>query len=264
MLRAAALLLALFSAPALQAEGGGRAGLLSGIDRVLADPSDEAAKKELAAASAAAAATEKAAADAERQRLQAGADADYARLTDMRAEKAARVREWTKRFDRACELARGAATSKRAVDEYERLLAVFPVYTDSADLLRDSGVKIMSIFYETVKRDYPYLAAGRAAADSKMLASLQFARNSEQMSERGGGVNSGVADAEVRRADRLERTRRKVLDRLDDMSAGLTLVRRRRWDEALKYFEAVLAWDKGNEEALYYAKLARSRAKEKR
>lgn len=266
MRRAAAALAALFfcagSAAAAEPPRGApeRAELLRRMDRVLADPADEAAKAELGAAAGRAAAAEKAAAEDERAELMAGAEKDHARLSAMQGEKAARTAEWKRDFSRACSLAGSAATVRQAVDEYERLLEDFPVYSDAAPLLAESGGRIRGIFYETVKKTYPYLTVGRTTADAKMLASLQFARTSAQQSETGGGVLTRVAERELRRADKLRRLEEQLEKRLDDMSAGLALFRRRRWAEAVKLFDAVLSFDKTNEEALYYKGLARARA----
>lgn len=265
MSRAAAALAALFCAGSAAAAeppkaAPERAELLRRMDRVLADPADEAAKADLGASADRAAAAEKAAAEDERAELMAGAEKDYAKLSAMRGEQAARTAEWKHEFARACALAASAATVRQAVDEYERLLESFPVYSDAAPLLAESGGRIRSIFYETVKKTYPYLAEGRTTADAKMLASLQFARTSAQQSERGGGLSTRVAERELRRADKLRRLEEQLDKRLDDMSSGLALFRRRRWAESVKLFDAVLAFDKANEEALYYKGLARTRA----
>lgn len=264
MSRAAAALAALFCAGGAAAaeppKGAERAEVLRQMDRVLADPDDAAAKAELGAAAGRAAAAEKVAAEDERAELMAGAEKDYAKLTAMQAEKAARNAEWKREFSRACALAASAATVRQAVDEYERLLGNFPVYSDAAPFFAESGGRIRGIFYETVKKTYPYLAEGRTTADAKMLASLQFARMSTQQFDSGGGLSTRVAERELRRADRLRRLEEQLYRRLEDMSSGMALFRRRRWAEAVKLFDSVLSFDKTNEEALYYKGLARSRA----
>ncbi|OGR76556.1 MAG: hypothetical protein A2X32_12335 [Elusimicrobia bacterium GWC2_64_44] len=260
----AAALSALLLAPAaLSAEAGAaaeRAELVRQIDRVLANPASDAAKVALESSVGRAAAAEKADAEAERAKLMAAAEKDYAKLAALRAAKAERVNEWEDDFSRACSLASGAATVRRAVDEYERLLSDFPVYSDTGELLRKSGEKIRGIFYATIKKAYPYLAEGRTTADSRMLASLQFARSAAQQSATGGGTMSRVAERELRRADKLKRLEEEVTRQQENMAAGLALFRRRRWAEAGKNFDAVLAFDKANEEALYYKGLARGRA----
>lgn len=258
----AALLLApaALSAEATKGAAAERAELVRQIDRVLANPASDAAKVALESSVGRAAAAEKADAEAERAELMAAAEKDYAKLAALRAAKAERVREWEDDFSRACSLASGAATVRRAVDEYERLLSDFPVYSDTGELLRKSGEKIRGIFYVTIKKAYPYLAEGRTTADSRMLASLQFARSAAQQSETGGGTMSRVAERELRRADKLKRLEEEVARQQENMAAGLALFRRRRWAEAGKNFDAVLAFDKANEEAIYYKGLARGRA----
>jgi len=258
----AALLLAPAGLPAetVKSAAAERAELVRQIDRVLANPASDAAKVALESSVGRAAAAGKAEAGAEGAEVRAGAETALARLPELGAAKAERVREWEGNFSRACSLASGAATVRRAVDEYERLLASFPVYSDTAELLRRSVGKIRGIFYSTIKKTYPYLAEGRTTADSRMLASLQFARSAAQQSETGGGTMSRVAERELRRADQLKRLEEEVTGKQESMTAGLALFRRRRWAEAGKNFDAVLAFDRANEEALYYKGLARSRA----
>lgn len=256
----AALLCAGAGAEAPEPADPKRTEVLRQMDRVLADPSDEKAKELLGLAADRASEAEKAAAAKERAALLAGAEKDYARLSEMQALRAERVAAWKKSFVRARSLASGAATVRRAVDDYERLLSGFPVYSDTAELLAGSDAEIRKVFYETIKKTYPYLAEGRATADAKMLASLQFARVSAQQAETGGGMVTRAAEAELKRADRLRRLREMAEKQLGNMSAGLALFRRRRWAESLKHFDEILAFDKANEEALYYKGLARSRA----
>jgi hypothetical protein len=263
---AAAALTALLLVPAAGGEdaalkaAGERAEVVRQIDRVLAGPASDAAKIALESSVGRAVAAEKVSAEAERGELLAGAEKDYAKLTAMRAAKAARVAQWEQNFARACTLASGAATVRQAVGDYERLLVAFPVYSDSAERLRSSGIKIRGIFYSTIKKSYPYLAEGRTTADSRMLASLQFARVSAQQAQTGGGTMSRVAEQELKRADKLRRLEEQLETQQENISSGLALFRRRLWAESLKYFEDVLAFDRANEEALYYKALARARA----
>lgn len=237
-----------------------RADVLKQMDKVIADPSDDKARISLDSAAGRAAALEKSMAEAERARLLAGAKKDFARLSEMQASRAARVEEWKTDFSKACDLASSAATVRRAVAAYEDLLAGFPVYSDDAGLLAESGERIRGIFFDTIKKTYPYLAVGRTTADARMLAALQFARASAVQSETGGGNLSWVTEAELKKADKLKSLEDVLQRHLENMSSGLVSFRRRRWAESVKYFDEVLAFDKANEEAIYYKGLAVSRA----
>lgn len=257
----AALLCCLAPAYCAEAPAGGaqRDEVLRQIDRVIANPADDAAKEGLGRSAGRAAAQEKSSAGSERALLLSGAKKDYDRLTAMQAVRAERVAQWKKKFSKACSLASGAATVRRAVDEYEGLLRSFPVYSDSAGLLAESAANIRGIFFGTIKKTYPYLAEGRVTADANMLAALQFARASDRKGEFGDWQASGVAEGELKRAQKLRSLEELLERRLADMASGLSLFRRKHWAESLKYFDEVLAFDRANEEAQYYRELAKSR-----
>jgi len=153
-----------------------RAGILRLMDRVIADPSDEQARKELRLATGLAVEKERRAASEERAALLAGAGLDRGRIMAMRASKKKRLDAWNDDFLKACALASGADTVKEAVAAYENLLETFPVYSDNRAYLLASGAKIKGIFYKVIKETYPYLVAGRDTVDERTLAALQFSR----------------------------------------------------------------------------------------
>lgn len=246
-------------APRPPAEGQ-RDEVLRLMDGVLADPADEAARTRLRLSAGKAAAAEKSAIDAERARLLAAARRDKAETDAMLAAKAARTASWKKDFSKACALAEKAETAREAVAAYERALETFPVYSDNKALLADSGRDIRAIFFKTIQKGYPYLAEGRTTADTKMLAALQFARASDQTGEYGGRPDQGAAEAALKKTEKFRRLEQALARQYESLEQGLVLYGRKHWAEALKRFNDVLAFDKANEEALYYRTLAKARA----
>ncbi len=257
----AALLPAFLLPAALLAPAAGRcADLPRLIDRVVADPGSVSAHEELGAEAGKAVARQRKAWQEERTRLMREAAAAKAARDGMEEEKNGRLARWNADFSAACSMASRPDTVKEAVSAYERLLTVFPVYSGAEKTLEDSDRRIMGIFFRTIKRSYPYLAEGREAADARMLAALVFSRVSEKQSEFGGAPPSGMTEAQLRKAEKLDSLERVIRARLSDLNEALSLYGREHWGESVKYLDAVLAFDKGNEEALYYRDLALARS----
>lgn len=236
-----------------------RSGMVKLMDRVLADPSDEAARAELRTAVGLAVEKERRAAAAERQALVAGTVRDRAKILAMRAAKEKRFGAWKKDFSRACRLASGADTVKEAVAAYERLLETFPVYSDNRADLLESGIKIRKIFYDVIKKAYPYLVAGRSSIDERTLAALQFSRAAARQ-EFGDAPDSLAADKELKKAERFRRLERELAVQHENVKNAMDLYEKKRYAPSLKYFDEVILFDRNNEEALFYWALAKKRA----
>ncbi len=236
-----------------------RAGILKLMDRVIADPSDEAARAELLAASGRAVEKERSASVAEREALLAGAGRDREKMLAMSAAKKKRLDAWKNDFSKACSLASGADTVKEAVAAYEGLLETFPVYYDDrADLLA-SGTRIRGIFYRVIKKTYPYLVEGRNSIDERTLAALQFSRAAVRQ-EFGGAPDTDAAEKELKKAERFRQLERELFKKHENIKTAMDLFGIRRYAESLKYFDEALVYDRTNEEALFYRALAKKKA----
>lgn len=269
----ALVLAALLPASAQAAAGGGdagskaaraalddsRAGLLKLMDRVMADPSDEQARKELRVAAGLAVEKERLAYAAEREELLAGAGLERGKIMAMRAAKKKRQDSWARAFLKACGLASRADTVKEAVSAYESLLETFPVYSDNRAYLLASGAKIKGIFYKVIKETYPYLVAGRDTIDERTLAALQFSRVAA-LQEYGGHPDTAAAEKELKKAERFRRLERELLLKHENIKTALDLYEIKRYGESLKNFDQALSYDRNNEEALFYRALARKKA----
>ena len=236
-----------------------RAGILRLMDRVIADPSDEQARKELRLATGLAVEKERRAASEERAALLAGAGLDRGRIMAMRASKKKRLDAWNDDFLKACALASGADTVKEAVAAYENLLETFPVYSDNRAYLLASGAKIKGIFYKVIKETYPYLVAGRDTVDERTLAALQFSRVAA-LQEFGGRPDTTAAERELKKAERLRRLERELVLKHENIKAAMDLYEIKRYADSLKNFDQALSYDRNNEEALFYRALARKKA----
>ena len=247
------------AAASAEAEGDPGAGLLKLMDRVIADPSDEAARAELLAATARAVESERRASAAEREKLLAGAGRDQTKTLAMRAAKKKRLDAWKDDFSKACSLAAGEDTVKEAVAAYERLLETFPVYSDDrADLLA-SGTRIRVIFFRVIKKAYPYLVEGRTGIDERTLAALQFSRAAARQ-EFGGAPDTGAAEKELKKAERFRQLERDLFKKHENIKTAMDFFAIRRYAESLKYFDEALVSDRANEEALFYRELAKKKA----
>lgn len=231
------------------------------MDRVLADPADAEARNGLEAAAARAAAAEKAAAEAERAALLAEAERTRRSKEALDEAKALRLSAWQKQFSKACSLAGSADRAGDAVALYEKLLETFPVYSDTRELLDESGARIRGIFFATIKKAYPYLAEGRDTADARMLAALQFSRASERQMDYGGRQPAGVAEAQLKKAQKLRNLETELKTRHETLKEGLSLFSRKRWAEARDKLEEVEYYDRDNEEALHYLQLISEKLK---
>lgn len=225
------------------------------MDRVLADPADAEARNSLEAAASRAAAAEKAAAEAERAALLAEAERTRLGKEALAEAKSRRLEAWQKQFSKACSLAGSADRAGDAVALYEKLLETFPVYSDTRELLDESGARIRGIFFETIRKSYPYLAEGRDTADARMLAALQFSRASERQMDYGGRQPAGVAEAQLKKAQKLRNLENELKTRHETLKEGLSLFSRKRWPEAREKLEEVEYYDRENEEALHYLQL---------
>ncbi|MBI4351406.1 MAG: hypothetical protein HY550_08205 [Elusimicrobia bacterium] len=236
-----------------------RAGMLKLMDRVIADPSDEQARRELRVAAGLAVEKERLAFAAEREELLAGAGRERGKIMAMRAARKKRQDSWDRDFLKACGLASEAHTVKEAVSAYESLLETFPVYSDNRAYLLASGAKIKGIFYKVIKEIYPYLLAGRDSVDERTLAALQFSRVAA-MQEYGGHPDTTAAEKELKKAERFRRLERELLLKHENIKTAMDLYEIKRYADSLKNFDQALAYDRNNEEALFYRALARKKA----
>lgn len=236
-----------------------RAGILKLMDRVIADPSDEQARKELRLATGPAVEKERRAAAEERAALLAGAGLDRGKIMSMRAAKKKRLDAWNDDFLKACALASGADTVKEAVAAYENLLETFPVYSDNRAYLLASGAKIKGIFYKVIKEMYPYLVAGRDTVDERTLAALQFSR-AAALQEFGGRPDTTAAERELKKAERLRRLEQELVLKHENIKAAMDLYEIKRYADSLRNFDQALSYDRHNEEALCYRALAGKKA----
>ena len=229
------------------------------MDRVLADPADEEARKELRSAMVLAVGKERRASAAERQALLAGAGLDRGKILAMRAAKQKRLDAWNKAFLKACGLASGEDTVKEAVAAYESLLETFPVYSDNRAYLLASELRIKRIFYAVVKKAYPYLVAGRDTVDERTLAALQFSRVA-RLQEFGGHPDTTAAERELKKAERFRRLEKELVLKHENIKTAMDLYEIKRYADSLKNFDLALSYDRSNEEALFYRALARKKA----
>jgi len=229
------------------------------MDRVLADPADEEARKELRSAMVLAVGKERRASAAERQALLAGAGLDRGKILAMRAAKQKRLDAWNKAFLKACGLASGEDTVKEAVAAYESLLETFPVYSDNRAYLLASELRIKGIFYAVVKKAYPYLVAGRDTVDERTLAALQFSRVA-RLQEFGGHPDTTAAERELKKAERFRRLEKELGLKHENIKTAMDLYEIKRYADSLKNFDLALSYDRSNEEALFYRALARKKA----
>ena len=240
---------------ALERAGKYKAAVLSYMDMVIADPSDEAARTGLRAAAARASAGERRTAAAEREALLAGAGRDRRRALVVRAAAERRLTAWKKNFSKACSLAAGADTVREAVEAYGRLLGAAPVYSFDGGYLLEATARIKGIFYKTIKGEYPYLVEGREYADERDIAALMFARDSAQDAS-SRYMDSGAAQNVLDTADKLRRLERGLAARRRALERGIELYTRGRYLEACDFFDEVLAGDPRNEEAAFYSAVA--------
>ncbi len=236
-----------------------RAGILKLMDRVIADPFDEQARKELRLATGLAVEKERRAAAAERAALLAGAGQDRKKIMAIRAAKKKRLDAWSVDFSKACSLASGADTVKEAVAAYESLLETFPVYSDNRAYLLASVAKINGIFYKVIKKTYPDLVAGRDTVDERTLATLQFSR-AAALQEFGGHPDTTAAERELKKAERLRSLEQELVLRHENIKAAMDLYEIKRYADSLKNFDQALSYDRDNEEALFYRALAGKKA----
>jgi len=226
-------------------------GVAALLDKVLADPSDAAARERLREAAEAAAAREKASAVSEQAALRTGADRDRKRVLDLRETKDRRMTAWEKKFSVVCSLAGSGETAGQAVAAYERLLENAPVYSDNREQLVADSVKVKTIFYNTIKKEFPYLVQDRTSANERDIAALMFARASET-DESGRYIDTSGAQKTLDMAERLTRLERELELQYTNLGSGLELYAKKRYTEAAGFFEEVLAFDSENEEALFY------------
>jgi len=256
----AALFSAAMSAAVFGAPGAGeKAEILELMDKVLESPSDGAARARLGTVAGRAVDEEKAAAEKERRVLMKEAEAAHRRKLELAAAKKKRLSAWKKSFSKACSLASDADTAAEAVALYEELLGSFPVYSGNVAMLHSSDEKIMGIFLKTVRKSYPYLAAGRSRADDMMLAALNFSRGSERQSLYGERAPDGIAEAQLKKAEKLRGLKTYLGGLHGDMDEGVSFFTRGRWADAADNFGKVLGFDPRNEEALYYHSLAEAK-----
>lgn len=256
---ALALILAAAASAGAQ-ESPGRARMVKLMDRVISNPKDELAREKLDAEAKRAVAAERRFSEKERARLLEEAAKAKEKRDSMNAAKALRLAAWKKDFNRACSLASDPDTVRHAVEAYEELLLEFPVYSDTRKLLAASETRVMGIFYRTIKDSYPYLAQGRETADARMLASLVFSRASERQAEYGGSLTSGMAEAQLKKAERLNSLEALLKRQHSNFIEAISLYGRKHWPESIKYFDEILDFDSENEEALYYRELAAAKA----
>jgi len=254
-LPAAALAALLTALPAAAAETA--PGLAQLIDGVLAAPADPKARALLREAAVAAAERQKAAALLEKKALLAGAERDRKLLLELRAVREARMRAWERDFATVCSFAGQADTAGEAVAAYERLLNETPVYSDNREQVKAAGEKIKSVFYETIKREFPYLVQGRTQTNERDIAALMFTRASVR-DDNVRYLDTSVTQRILDIAARLRRVEGELGRQHVNLTEGLELYAKKRYAEALDLFAKVLSFDSENEEALFY----RARAEE--
>ncbi len=251
LLRLLTLCAAVLAAQQPAAQPARAPGLAGLIDKVLADPANAQARARLREAAASAAAREQAAAASERAALMTGAGRDRRKVLELREVKSGRMEAWEKKFSRVCSMAGNADTAGDAVTAYESLLENAPVYSDNREALAADGVRIKKIFYETIRKAFPYLVQDRTSANERDIAALMFARASET-DESNRYIDTGGAQKTLDMAERLTSLERELGLQNANLSSGLELYAKKRYPEAVELFEDVLAFDSENEEALFY------------
>lgn len=253
-LPAAALAALLLAAPA-SAEV--PPGLVTLIDGVLADPADPKARAQLRQAASEAAARQKTAASLEKKALMAGAERDRKMLLQLRALKSERSLAWERELSAVCALAGSADTAGEAVSAYERLLNETPVYSDNRDQVKAAAEKIKGIFYETIKREFPYLVQGRTQTNERDIAALMFTRASVS-DDNVRYLDTSTTQKVLDIAARLRRVEAELGVQHANLTGGLELYSKKRYAGALELLAKVLSFDSENDEALFY----RARAEE--
>ena len=252
----AALAALLLAAPAAAADPV-QPGLGALIDGVLAAPADPAAWARLREAATEAAARQKAAAALEKKALLAGAERDRKMLLELRALKAGRTLAWERELSAVCALAGSADTAGEAVAAYERLLNETPVYSDNREQVKAAGLKIKGIFYDTIKREFPYLVQGRTQTNERDIAALMFTRASVS-DDNVRYLDTSTTQKVLDIAARLRRVEAELGVQHANLAGGLELYAKKRYAGALELLAKVLSFDSANEEALFY----RARAEE--
>jgi len=147
---------------------------------------------------------------------------------------------------------------KEAVSAYEALLENAPVNSDNNEQRAAAVVKTKNIFFKTIKKEYPHLVQGRDHIDERDIASLLFSRASMQ-DDYHRYADSGTTQEALNKADRYRRLERELALQHSNLNKGLNLYSKRRYDEAIGYFEEVLSFDRANEEAFFYWSLSGKR-----
>ena len=236
---------------ALMRAGDYRGAMLGLLDIVLRDPGDSAAREYLRRATEGALALERRTVAEEREALLAGSVKARREQDALEAARKRRTSSWEKLFSKTRSLASGTDTVREAVLEYERLLAGTPVYLDNRARFLSMTAEIKETFYKTISARYPYLVEGRTFVDERDLATLFFSQESaEDVSAR--YVQTGQTQGILDKSDRLRRLEREILRHYVDMAKGRDLFIRERYEGAVAAFRYVLAFDPGNEEALFY------------
>lgn len=249
LLPACACAALLAAAPAAAGDAGGE--VIPLMDKVIAAPADPVSRAGLRGAASEAEAARKAAAAQERRRLLAGAARDKRSLEELRALKAARSEAWNDEFSRVCALASAGATAGQAVAAYEKLIDGAPVYSDNRDTLREAGEKIKGIFYSTIRREFPYIVQGRNRTDERDIAALLFTRASVH-DENERYLDTGATQQILDTAARLRRREAELGLQYENLTAARDLYAKKRYKQALELFGKVLAFDSGNEEAVFF------------
>lgn len=238
-------------AAAAAAAGEGKSGVAPLIDKVLSDPADASARTALRGAAEEGEARRKAAAAAERRELMAGAARDKQALESLRALKTARLNAWEEEFSKVCSLASAGATAGQAVAAYERLMDSAPVYSDNRERLREAGERIKAIFYATIRREFPYIVQGRTRTDERDIAALLFTRASVH-DDNARYLDTGSTQQILDMAARLRRREGDLGRQYENLTAARDLYAKKQYKPALELFGKVLAFDGGNEEAIFF------------
>jgi len=228
------------------------------IDKVLADPADAGARERLRRAAEMALRQEKRAKVSEKAALLAGAQQDRKKVLTLRAAKEKRRRAWRKSLDRVCSQASSPDNIRLAVTGYEKLLESAPVYSDNREELAAGIERVKGVFFKTIKSEYPHLVEGRDRIDERDIASLLFSRAAAQ-GDYGEDYGADGTQEVLNKVDRFRRLERALGEQNSNLTRGLKLYSMRRYGEALDYFDAVLAFDRGNEEARFYQYLAQEK-----
>jgi len=158
-----------------------------------------------------------------------------------------------------------ASFSKETIDGLRRCLPPIASIYNPVDTIADTGPERYRTALELVLKDDNVhsvitMLAPIALIDERDIASLLFYRASTQDDYQRYTDTGGTQEA-LNKAERFRRLERELGVQYSNLNKGIALYSKRRYGEAIEFFDEVLSFDRDNEEALYYWALAAGKNK---